>query len=225
MKINFKVRWLRFWLKFAGQSSRGRIVTKIASLCVPVYKDAFLTAFLYDTGYISPKACLPIRQLQIGKNVFIDDRVTIFKNKDGGSISLGDKVAILRDSILETEQGGTIEIGNGTWIHQKCNLTAAVAAIKIGADVMVAANSSFYPHNHSIVAGIPIVRQPVITKGSIIVGNNSWIGTHVVVLGGVTIGEGAVIGAGSVVTRDIPANAVALGVPARVVKMRPAEGL
>lgn len=220
MKINFKVRWLRFWLRFASHNKHGQMATRIASVFTPPYKDAFLTAFMYDTGYISPKACLAIEELQIGKNVFIDDRVTIFKNKGGGMISLGNRVAVLRDTILETEQGGTIEIGDGTWIHQKCNLTAAVAGIKIGADVMVAANCSFYPHNHSIEAGSPISSQPISTKGPIAVGDHSWIGTHVVVLGGAVIGEGAVIGAGSLVTRDIPPNSIAYGVPARVVGTR-----
>jgi acetyltransferase-like isoleucine patch superfamily enzyme len=58
------------------------------------------------------------------------------------------------------------------------------------------------------------------TKGGIVVGDDVWLGFGVVVLDGVRIGKGAVVGAGSVVTRDIPDNAIAVGVPARVVKMR-----
>jgi acetyltransferase-like isoleucine patch superfamily enzyme len=58
------------------------------------------------------------------------------------------------------------------------------------------------------------------SKGSIVIGDEAWLGFGVIVLGGVRIGEGAVIGAGSVVTQDVPDGAIAMGVPARVVKMR-----
>jgi acetyltransferase-like isoleucine patch superfamily enzyme len=58
------------------------------------------------------------------------------------------------------------------------------------------------------------------TKGDIVIEDDAWLGVGVVVLDGVRIGKGAVIGAGSVVTRDIPDNAIAVGVPASVVKMR-----
>ena len=58
------------------------------------------------------------------------------------------------------------------------------------------------------------------TKGGIVIGDDAWLGVGVIVLDGVKIGKGAVVGAGSVVTRDIPDGAIATGVPARVVKMR-----
>lgn len=63
-------------------------------------------------------------------------------------------------------------------------------------------------------------RSDITSKGPISVGNDVWIGTRAVVLSGVKIGDGAVIGAGSVVTRDIPPYAIAAGSPARVVRMR-----
>ena len=53
---------------------------------------------------------------------------------------------------------------------------------------------------------------------SVIIGKNVWIGTHAVILPGVTIGDRAVIGAGSIVTKDVPANSVAVGNPAKVIK-------
>jgi len=65
-----------------------------------------------------------------------------------------------------------------------------------------------------------IKNQPLQTKGGILIEDNVWLGFGVIVLSGVRIGKGAVIGAGSVVTDDIPAGAIAVGVPARVVKMR-----
>ena len=64
------------------------------------------------------------------------------------------------------------------------------------------------------------MNQPLTTRGDIKVDNDAWLGFGVIVLSGVRIGEGAIIGAGSVVTRSIPDGAIAMGVPARVVKMR-----
>ena len=62
--------------------------------------------------------------------------------------------------------------------------------------------------------------QALHSKGAIRISDGAWLGAGVIVLSGVTIGKGAVIGAGAVVTHDIPDRAVAVGVPARVVKMR-----
>ncbi len=67
-------------------------------------------------------------------------------------------------------------------------------------------------------------RQPLTTKGDVVIENDAWLGFGVVVLSGVHIGEGAIIGAGSVVTRDVPEGAIAVGNPARVVRMRTRQG-
>ncbi len=64
------------------------------------------------------------------------------------------------------------------------------------------------------------MKQPIETKGGIVIADNVWLGFGVIVLDGVRIGNGAVIGAGAVVNHDIPDNAIAVGVPARIIKMR-----
>ncbi|MDQ3796893.1 MAG: acyltransferase, partial [Pseudomonadota bacterium] len=63
-------------------------------------------------------------------------------------------------------------------------------------------------------------RQPLHTKGGIVIGDDVWLGVGVIVLDGVHIGNGAVIGAGAVVTRNVPDNAIAVGIPARVIGTR-----
>lgn len=67
-------------------------------------------------------------------------------------------------------------------------------------------------------AEIPPARRHLISKGGIKIGNNVWIGDKVSILGGVTIGDNVIIGAGSIVTHDIPSNSIAAGMPAKVVK-------
>ena len=86
--------------------------------------------------------------------------------------------------------------------------------------MQIAPNCAFYPYNHGIEPGKLIQEQPLYSKGDIIVGDDAWLGFGVIVLDGVRIGKGAVVGAGSVVTEDIPDGGIAVGVPARVVKMR-----
>jgi acetyltransferase-like isoleucine patch superfamily enzyme len=98
-----------------------------------------------------------------------------------------------------------------------------MAPIQIGEDVQIAPNCVFYPYGHSFAAGELIKNQPLQTKGGIVVEDDVWLGVGVIVLDGVRIGKGAVIGAGSVVTRNIPEHAIAVGVPAQVTNMRGAS--
>lgn len=207
-------------MRRSGLDKKGRLATWLASMGGYPYKDAVKLSFMNIKGYVATSASFPETGLRRGEHVFIDDRVTIYRSKTGGEIYLGTCSAVLRDSILETDMGGSIRIGDGTWVHPGCKLIAAVADIRIGAGVMLAANCALYPHNHGIVPAIPIIQQACYSKGPIVIGDNAWLGTGVIVLSGVQIGEGAVIGAGAVVTKSIPANAIAFGVPAKVVSMR-----
>jgi acetyltransferase-like isoleucine patch superfamily enzyme len=84
----------------------------------------------------------------------------------------------------------------------------------------LAQNCALYSYNHSFAPDQPISKQPLQTKGPIIIEDHAWLGVGVIVLSGVRIGKGAVVGAGSVVTDNIPDGAIAAGAPARVVKMR-----
>jgi acetyltransferase-like isoleucine patch superfamily enzyme len=220
IKEVFADRWAEYWIRRSGLGKMGRFATWLASLAGYRYKDARRFVYWNKNGFVSPRATIPKKGLNLGKFVFIDDEVTIYRSKTGGAIQLGDESAVLRHSILEADEGGEIRIGAKTWIHPDCKLIAALNDIRIGSGVLLAANCALYPHNHGIRPGIPIIQQPCNSKGPIEIGDGAWLGTGVVVLSGVTIGDGAVIGAGSVVTKEIPPNAVAFGVPARVVKMR-----
>jgi len=220
MTGTLKRRWTRFWLVRGGLSSFGRMAFRMASWFAPPHKAGPSLAMITARGYIDPSATIFHPRLHLGANVFIGDRVLIFCDNNGGPVEIGDRVRIFRDTIIDTGLGGSLRIGADTSIHPRCQFNSYMAPIQIGRGVLLAANCAFYPHDHGFSPGQPIFEQPVQTKGPIVVDDFAWIGTGVIVLGGVRIGKDAVIGAGAVVTKDVPDGAIAVGVPARVVKMR-----
>ena len=207
-------------MRFAGLGVLGRTATRLAAWTAPPHKERQRLAYMNPKGYISARAILYHADLSLGAHVFMDDRVVIFQRQQGGSLEIGDRVCIYRDAILETGYGGSLSIGNDSSIHPRCQINAYVSHVHIGNGVMIAPSCAFYPYDHGFLPEQPIRKQPLQSKGDIIIDDEAWIGYGTIILGGVRIGKGAAIGAGSVVTRDIPDGAIAVGNPARVVKMR-----
>lgn len=218
----FKHYWVRFWMRYAGLSTMGRIATSFATWFSPPYKGRRYLAKFNKKGYISPSASVYCNNLKLGNNIFIGDRVIIYMNKNGGTVTIGKNVSMYNDSIIEIGNGGSLTIGDNTHIQPHCQFSAYKGAIEIGSHVQIAPRCAFYPYNHGITPGEIIMKQPIETKGGIVIADNVWLGFGVIVLDGVRIGKGAVIGAGAVVNHDIPDNAIAVGVPARVIKIRDA---
>lgn len=216
----FKRSWIHFWMHFAGFGLSGRIATLLATCFAPPYKSRCYLARLNSKGYIAPSAIINHTGLQLGGYVFIGDRVVVYQAKNGGSVELGEGVQLYSDIIIETGEGGSVKIGADTHIQPRCQLSAYLGSIQIGSHVEIAPNCAFYPYNHSFLPGESIRNQSLETKGDIIIDDGAWLGYGVIVLDGVRIGKGAVVGAGAVVTREIPDGAIAFGVPARVMKMR-----
>lgn len=213
-------RWIRFWMRHAGLQGFGRIATRLATWFAPPHKASYSLAKMNPQGYIAPSSIIYHSDLQLGANILIGDRVIIYQAKDGGAVNLCDQVSILRDTAIETGYNGSITIGRTTWIQPRCQLNAYVGSITIGVGVDIAPNCAFYSYDHSFAPDTPIREQLLQSKGGIVVGDHAWLGVGVIVLSGVRIGKGAVVGAGSVVTKDIPDDVIAVGNPARVVKMR-----
>ena len=213
-------RWMRFWVRRSGAGPVGRIASRLAAWVAPPHMDQVSLAYLAPNGYIDAAATIYHSDLQLGRNVYIAPRVLIVEIGDGGPVALADKVAVHRDAILETGRQGYIQVGAGSSIHPGCQLKAYVEPIQIGEGVMIAANVAIYSYDHGMAPDQPIRRQPLTSKGPIIIHDEAWIGTGAIILSGVTVGEGAVVAAGSVVTKDIPAGAIAAGNPARVIKHR-----
>lgn len=112
-----------------------------------------------------------------------------------------------------------IEIGNNVHLSRNCHI-GAINKIVIEDNVLIGSNVLINDHAHgeSVLSDTPRVQMPLVSKGPIVIKRNAWIGDNVCIMPNVTIGENCIIGANSVVTHDIPANCVAVGAPARVVK-------
>jgi carbonic anhydrase/acetyltransferase-like protein (isoleucine patch superfamily) len=214
-------RWAAFWLARSGVSRGGRLAARLATWAAPAYKGKRRLAQLSSKGYISPRAQIVCRDLQLGANCYIDDDVVIFDRGDGGHVLLGDGVHLYKGTIVELGRGGCVEIGARSHIQPNCQFTAFVGAVRIGREVQIAPACAFYPYEHGIAAGQAIHKQALSSKGDIVVGDGAWLGYGVILLEGVNIGAGAVVGAGSVVTHDVPDNCIAAGVPARIIGPRP----
>lgn len=109
-----------------------------------------------------------------------------------------------------------IKIGDNFYLNANCHL---LGEITFGNDVMIGPKTIIWGRDHGMDVGLPMKKQPH-ESAPVNIGNDVWIGANVIVLKGVKIGDGAVVGAGSVVTKDIPNAAIAVGNPARVVKYR-----
>ena len=130
--------------------------------------------------------------------------------------SLGDGAEVRPP--LFVDYGRSITVGANTFVNY--NLTALdVATITIGRDCQLGPNVQLLTPTH------PLAAQPRRDKLEaalpIVLGDNVWLGGGVIVLPGVSIGDNSVIGAGSVVTKDVPANVIAVGNPARVIRAVP----
>jgi acetyltransferase-like isoleucine patch superfamily enzyme len=212
--------WVRLWMSFASTSAVGRIATRLATWGAPPYRARRHLARLNPRGYVAPSATIVHRDLRLGRHIFIGDRVVLFQAHQGGWIEIGDGALVHTDACLETGDGGTISIGAESTIHARCTLTAYKSAITIGRGVALAPNCALYPYDHGIEPGRPIREQPLSSRGPIVIDDEAWLGANVTVLSGVRIGKGAVVGAGSVVTRDVPDGAIVAGSPARLLGSR-----
>jgi acetyltransferase-like isoleucine patch superfamily enzyme len=115
---------------------------------------------------------------------------------------------------FSTDCGLNITVGDRVFINQGCHFMD-MGGLTIGDDVMIGPKVTIVTAGHPVS---PSERRNGITMAPVVIGNNVWIGAAATILPGVTIGDGAVVAAGAVVSRSVPANTMAAGVPARVLK-------
>jgi acetyltransferase-like isoleucine patch superfamily enzyme len=123
-------------------------------------------------------------------------------------------------SFVKIKANGPLQIGTEVSIGTNCFISAGAGKVSIGDYCMIGSNSSIIGNNYRYDSlDIPICRQAKTSKG-ITIENNVWLGSGCVVLDGTHIGQGAIITPNSVVSTDIPENAIAQGNPAKVVFTR-----
>lgn len=152
----------------------------------------------------------------VGDNVVIEEGVRIFHPE---TISLGNRVYIGHETMLKGYYKGYLEVGSGSWIGQRCFFHSAGGLrigenVGIGPEVKILTSAHDFDSTRQPVMHFPLKFAPVEIRAGV------DVGIAAILLPGVTIGEGAVIGAGSVVTADVPSYEVWAGVPARKLRDR-----
>jgi acetyltransferase-like isoleucine patch superfamily enzyme len=156
-------------------------------------------------------------KIDIGDNVVIDDQCLIdAKGESNRGIRIGSGAFIGRNTILSCKNGD-IEIGDGANIGFNCELFSA-SQVVVGPRTLLAAYCYLIGGDHDFSdASQAVLEQRRVSRG-VTVGEGAWLGAGVKVLDGVRIGDRAVIGAGAVVRADVPDGATAVGIPARVIR-------
>lgn len=139
-----------------------------------------------------------------------------------GTLAFRENVTLERGVIINT-YGGDVSVGRDVHIGPY-SVIYAHGGVEIGDDTLIAMHCCIAAANHNVPPmGVTIRSQPDV-PAKVRIGRDVWLGARVCVLAGVEIGDGCVVGAGSVVTQSIPAGAIAHGAPARVVAFRAGAG-
>jgi acetyltransferase-like isoleucine patch superfamily enzyme len=158
-------------------------------------------------------------KIHIGDNVVIDDNCLLdAKGAANAGIRIGSGVFVGRNTILSCKNGDIL-LGDGANVGFNCEIFSA-SRVEVGAQTLIAAYSYVIGGDHRLDdPDRPVLEQGRSSSG-VRIGSGVWLGAGVKVLDGVEIGDSAVIGAGAVVRDAVPSGGVAVGIPARVVRMR-----
>jgi acetyltransferase-like isoleucine patch superfamily enzyme len=154
-----------------------------------------------------------------GEGTVIEEGVLVFHPEN---VHLGANVYVGHQTMLKGYYKNELRIGEGTWIGQQCFMHAG-GGIDIGRNVGVGPCVKILTSRHAEAGrDVPILHSPI-TFLKVTIEDDADIGIGAILLPGVTIGRGAQIGAGALVTKSVPAYAVAAGNPAQVLRMRDVE--
>jgi acetyltransferase-like isoleucine patch superfamily enzyme len=201
----------------------------------------FLGALPGGPGWLLRKLFYPCLFKSVGRGVVFGRNITL---RNPHKIKIGDNVVFDENCLLDAkgcEGGAGIEIGAGVMVSRNTSIIGKYGGLAIGARANIGTNCLFgsmgemtigrdtiFAANCYVGGGmyhmertdIPVVLQGSYTRGPVIIGDGCWLGAGSVVLDGVTLGRDVVLGAGAVACRNIPDLAVAVGVPARVCRIR-----
>jgi acetyltransferase-like isoleucine patch superfamily enzyme len=158
-------------------------------------------------------------RLQTDGIAFVCPGVT-FEIGKGATVHLGRWSWIGHGSKIRSHEG-EVRIGAKTVLGQECTISS-FQHVSIGRECIVADRVKLIDFDHGVVETERPIRDQGIYKRDVRVGHNVWIGYGACILRGATIGDNAIIGTSTVVTKDVPDNAVVAGAPGRILRMRPA---
>ena len=160
------------------------------------------------------------KRIALGKGVVIEENGTLdAKGTEGKGIAIGAGCFIGKGTIISVS-GGTIEIDEGSNIGSYVRI-GTLGHTRVGRKVLMAAYCYLVGAGHEAArTDIPILDQPNTSAGGVTVGDGAWLGARVTVMDGVTVGKDTIVGAHSLVTKDLPDRVIALGTPASVLRPR-----
>ncbi|MFA4941299.1 MAG: acyltransferase [Patescibacteria group bacterium] len=157
------------------------------------------------------------KRIKAGKNIIIKEDV-LFNLTDNAKMEIGDGCMFRGCEFLLTKPRPNLIIGKEVAIERN-TIICCKESVEIGDYTMIAPFCQILDHNHGTKRDMLMKDQLAIIK-PVKIGKDVWISSGVKILAGVTVGDGAIIGANAVVTKDIPPYAIAVGIPAKVIKYR-----
>jgi galactoside O-acetyltransferase len=224
--------WTNFWNyveRSSGKRSLGRfawqgmvltLLYRVPTIWATVLRGVAYRSVLGGIG----SSCLIEEdvRLQVPSRLFLGNRVFVgqYSYLDGGTsfLRLGDNVHVARFCTLRAGERG-ITIHDGAGINTRTFLDGN-GGVEIGQNTLLSPGVQVLSGNHIFDDPTVPIRFQGTAYGKVTIEEDCWLGTNAIVLPGVTVGHGAVAGAGAVVTKDIPEYGIALGVPAKVVGHR-----
>ncbi|HEY9886760.1 MAG TPA: acyltransferase [Candidatus Obscuribacterales bacterium] len=191
-------------------------------------------------GYVLRKRFFKGLFGQVGRGVILGQGLAL---RHPGRICLGDRVAIDDGVLLDASGTGTagMVFGNDVIVSRNCVIQGKTGPVRlgnkvdIGCNVILSSGNGIDIGDAVLIAGncyigggryvtdrtdIPMMEQGLYSKGPVVIEEDVWLGAGATVLDGVKIGRGSIIGAGALVTKDVPPYSIAVGVPAKVVQSR-----
>lgn len=185
-----------------------KVSLKISFIKSYIYTGWMSSSFKEMEGFLNYSICVTGGQfIKIGKDTIIGKGSILQAWSSYQGIQKTPSITI----------GKNVRIGDGTHITAISDIIIG-DGVQTDRRVLISDNSHGLPNNKE-GRMVPVVERPLSSKGGIVIGNNVWLSDNVVVLFGVTIGDGAIVGANAVVTKDVPAFLTVAGIPAKLLNL------
>lgn len=200
-----------------------KILAKLKGLTITFLSRSTFFSFIFEK-YFEYKVINSIRKSF--PTITLDSKNSfLFKNIDDIKICkyvvIGAyNVICVLDQFENSHEKSILTIGDGTYIGESNNIRAAGGSISIGNNCLISQQVSIIATDHGINKDQLMKSQKWVKKGDIVIGDDVWIGCSSQILSGVTIGNGAVIAAGSLVNKDVEPYSIVAGIPAKFIKYR-----